>query len=317
MCSVDPGKFPPILQGHEILGEVTKEASGSTGLRPGTPVMVGTVDGAAAALEAGAVRQGIVAEMTGTSTVLLMPNEPGIIEPAFIAMPHAIPEIHLLLGALVSTGASLKWFRDQLGEAEVEKSEKLKINAYDVLTQQAMKIKPGNSGVIFLPYMMGERSPIWHTNARGVFFGLSLSTTKGDMIRAILEGTSFALSHNLEIANRAGIVIKEIRSIGGGTKSALWNQIKADVLGIPVLIPETSIGAPFGDALLAGMGLGYYPDINQALREMVHIKLRYEPDPENHKIYKELFEIYKAVYNQLRSEFDRLAVFRSLQINNH
>ena len=219
--------------------------------------MAGTVDGSAAALEAGAVQQGIVAEMTGTSTVLIMPNEKGIIEPAFIAMPHAIPGIHLLLGALVSTGACLKWFRDQLGQPEVEMGRKLETSAYELLTRQGAEIKPGNVGVIFLPYMMGERSPIWHTQARGVFFGLSLATSKGDLIRAMLEGTSFALYHNFEVAKRAGIHIHEIRSVGGGTKSALWNQIKADVLGIPVLIPEASIGAPFGDAILAGMGIGY------------------------------------------------------------
>jgi xylulokinase len=159
--------------------------------------------------------------------------------------------------------------------------------------------------------MMGERSPVWDTNARGVFIGLSLSTSKGDLIRAILEGTAFALNHNVEIANRAGITINEIRSTGGGTKSALWNQIKADVLGIPVLIPETSIGAPFGDALLAGIGLGIYPDINRSLKEMIQIKARYEPDLENHKIYKELFDIYKALYGNLKNEFDRLASFRS------
>jgi xylulokinase len=310
---IDPGKFPAIFQGHEIIGEVTQAASAETGLRAGTPVMAGTVDGSAAALEAGAVQQGTVAEMTGTSTVLIMPNEKGIIEPAFIAMPHAIPGLHLLLGALVSTGACLKWFRDQLGQPEVELGRKLETSAYELLTRQGEEIKPGNKGVIFLPYMMGERSPIWHTHARGVFFGLSLATSKGDLIRAILEGTSFALYHNIEVAKSAGIHIHEIRSVGGGTKSTLWNQIKADVLGIPVLIPEASIGAPFGDAILAGMGIGYYRDTGSALKEMVEVKDRYEPDPASHKIYKDLFGIYKALYENLRNVFDRSASLRDGQ----
>ncbi len=297
LCGVGPDQFPPVLQGHEVCGEVTKEASLVTGLLPGTPVMAGTVDSAAAALEAGITGQGTVAEMTGTSTVLIIPNEAGIIEPAFIAMPHALPGIHLLLGALATSGASLKWFRDELGSGET----------YDGLTKLAKESKPGSSGVIFLPYMMGERSPVWDTNARGVFFGLSLSTSRGDIIRSILEGTSFALRHNFEVANQAGINIGEIRSVGGGTKSPLWNQIKSDVLGIPVLIPEASIGAPFGDAVLAGMGLGLYDNIDESLKDMVKIKDRYEPDMENHQLYSEMFELYKSLYGNLRNEFDALA----------
>jgi xylulokinase len=312
LCGVDPDRFPPILEGQELLGEVTKKASEETGLHAGTPVMVGTVDGSAAALEAGAVEKGIVGEMTGTSTVLFMPNDSGIIEPAFIAMPHVVPGLHLLLAALASTGACLKWYRDQLGTAEVEQSKKLKTSAYDLLTQQAAEARPGSNGVIFLPYMMGERSPVWHTHARGVFFGLSLSTTKDDLIRAILEGTSMALCHNFEVARNAGINIEEIRSVGGGTRSALWNQIKADILGIPVLIPEASIGAPFGDAILAGMGLGYFGDVNQSLRDMIRIRDRYEPDMENHFTYREVFTIFRSIYESLRNDFDRLAALREI-----
>lgn len=311
-CGTNPDMFPSIMQGHEIIGKITSESSGLTGLSAGTPVMAGTVDSAAAAIEAGVTAQGTVAEMTGTSTVLIMPNSSGIAEPAFIAMPHAVPGIYLLLGALVSTGASLKWFRDQFGAAEVEKARQLKISAYELLTQQASVSKPGSDGLIFLPYMMGERSPIWHTNARGIFFGLSLSSSKGDLIRAILEGTSFALYHNIKVAEQAGIGIQEIRSVGGGTKSPLWNQIKADVLGIPVLIPEASIGAPFGDAMIAGMGLGYYGDIHQSLKEMVKIRERYEPHPETHALYNELFLIYRAVYENSKEVFDRLASVRSI-----
>jgi xylulokinase len=307
LCGVEPGRFPPIYLGNEVCGEITEKASGLTGLLPGTPVMAGTVDSAAAALEAGITGQGTVGEMTGTSTVMIIPNETGIIEPAFIAMQHALPDIHLLLGALVSSGASLKWFRDELAAKELEEADRAKIEAYDLLTGMAEQAKPGSDGVVFLPYMMGERSPVWNTHARGVFFGLSLSTSKSDLIRAILEGTSFALCHNMEVARSAGISINEIRSVGGGAKSKLWNQIKADVLGIPVLIPEASIGAPFGDAVLVGMGLGFYNNVQDSLHEMVHIKETYEPDPGKHTFYTELFGIYKSLYIQLRSEFDKLA----------
>jgi xylulokinase len=307
LCGVTPDHFPPIQSGQHIQGEVTPAAAEATGLAPGTPVMVGTVDGAAAAVEAGAVEPGLAAEMTGTSTVLLMPNDGGLTEPAFISMPHAIPGIHLLLGAMAASGASLRWYRDQFGLTEVEVAGQLKLDAYDLLTLQARQAGPGSDGVIFLPYMMGERAPIWHTNARGLFFGLSLSTSRAAMIRAILEGTAFALRHNVEVAQQAGVSLTEIRSVGGGTRSRLWNQIKADVLGLPILLPRTSVGAPFGDAVLVGLGLGLYADVRQALREMIHLQARYEPDPQNHALYQELYQLFRNIYEHLRSDFDQMA----------
>jgi xylulokinase len=159
--------------------------------------------------------------------------------------------------------------------------------------------------------MMGERSPLWHTHARGVLFGLSLTTTKADAIRAILEGTAFALRHNVEVAAKAGINLREVRSVGGGARSQLWNQIKADVLGIPVVLPEASVGAPFGDALLVGMGLGWYPDTLSSVRDMVRIKTRYEPDPRNHARYSQIYPIFRSIYEHLRQDFDDAARLHS------
>ena len=307
ICGVQPQQFPEVRPGHHLLGEVTPEAAEATGLRPGTPVMVGTVDGAAAALEAGAAEVGIAAEMTGTSTVLLMPNDGSVSEPAFIALPHAIPGLHLLLGAMVASGASFRWFHDQFGLPEVQASALLGLDPFDLLTQQAAAVKAGSDGVIFLPYMMGERAPIWHTSARGVFFGLSLSTPRAALIRAILEGTAFALRHNVEVAQKAGVTLTEIRSVGGGTRNTLWNQIKADVLGLPIVLPETSVGAPFGDAVLVGMGLGLYPDPIKALREMVRLQARYEPDTENHRRYQAIYPLFRSIYEHLRDDFDHAA----------
>jgi xylulokinase len=306
-CGVTPEHFPPIFAGHNLQGEVTPEAAELTGLKAGTPVMVGTVDGAAAAVEAGVAEAGIAAEMTGTSTVVLMPNTQAITEPSLIAMPHALPSIHLLLGAMVATGASLSWYRDQFGLVEQSASALLTVDAFDLLTQQAARVSAGSDGVIFLPYMMGERSPLWHTNARGVLFGLSLSTTRGAVIRAILEGAAFALRHNLHVARQAGVHTSEVRSVGGGTRSPLWNQIKADVLGLPVLLPRASIGAPFGDAMLVGMGLGLYPDILTTLRQFVQIRTVYEPNPDHHALYSELYLVFRNLYNHLREDFDQTA----------
>ncbi len=309
-CGVDPAQFPPILACHALQGEVTTEAAGATGLRAGTPVVAGAVDGAAATLEAGATELGVAAEMTGTSTVLNMPNDRHLAHPSLIAMPHALPETQLLIGATVASGASLRWYRDQFGAEEVQTGARLNRDPFDLLTEQAAQVEPGSEGVLFLPYMMGERSPLWNSNARGVLFGLSLATSRAAVIRAILEGAAFALRHNVEVAGEAGIHLSEIRSVGGGARSDLWNQIKADVLGLPILLPEASVGAPFGDALLVGMGLGLYPDIRQTIRDSVRIQRRYEPNPAAHERYNQLYPLFRRLYEHLREDFDDAAALR-------
>lgn len=296
-CGVEPEQFPAVLAGHQTQGVVTREAAEATGLRAGTLVMAGTVDGSAAALEAGVVEPGIAAEMTGTSTVLLLPNDRGLTEPALIAMPHAVPGLHLLLGAMVSSGACLRWFRDQFAPGE----------EFDALTGQAAQTPPGSHGVVFLPYMMGERSPLWHTNARGVFFGVSLASSKAAMIRSILEGAAFALRHNMEVAIGAGAEVREVRSVGGCSRSRLWNQIKADVLNRPLLLPRASVGAPFGDAILAGMGVGLYEDLPASLARMVRLETCFEPNAANHERYTEIYGVFRNIYRHLKGDFDVLA----------
>jgi len=304
LCSlvgVEPDRFPPIAAGEEVIGTVTARAAEECGLAEGTPVVAGSVDGAAAALEAGALTPGEAAEMTGTSTVLLMPSERAATSPAFIAMPHAVAGAYLLLGAMSATGASLKWFRDSIASAGSGGAG----SSYDRLTAEAAEVAAGSEGVVFLPYMAGERSPIWDTNARGVFFGLTLSTNRGALIRAILEGAAFALRHNVEVAAEAGLSVREIRSVGGGARSRLWNQIKADVLGRPILIPERFLGAPFGGALLAGLGCGEYADIRATVRALAGTRDRYEPDPALRTLYDERYGVYRELSERLRPLFGR------------
>ena len=306
-CGVEPAQLPEILEGHRVQGEVTVEAAEATGLRAGTPVMAGTVDSPAAALEAGVAEPGIAVEMTGTSTVVIMTNDRGLTEPALIAMPHALPGIHLLLGAMVSSGGSLRWFRDQLGQSEVQAAIDQGTDAFDLLTQQAAQIGRGSDGVIFLPYMMGERSPLWHTNARGVFFGLSLATSKAAVVRSILEGAAFSLRHNVEVGLRAGAQVREMRTVGGCSRSDLWNQIKADVLGLPVLLPHTSVGSPYGAAILAGMGAGAFPDVRKSLVQMVRLDRCFEPNMADHDRYTQIYQVFRNIYDHLKGDFDRAA----------
>jgi xylulokinase len=163
--------------------------------------------------------------------------------------------------------------------------------------------------------MMGERSPIWNTNARGVFFGLSLSTTPAMMLRAVLEGTAFALAHNVELAKKSGIEIDEIRSIGGGSKSELWNQIKADVLGMPIAILKDSSGAAVGDAYLAGLGTGQFSDIREIVKANLEIENRFSPDARVSAYYQERYQRFRGLYESLKSEFDNSALSATYKVD--
>ena len=300
---VSEDKFPQIANSIVLQGEVL--SNNQSKIAAGTPVYFGSVDGCSAALEAGVIDPGVVAEMTGTSTVLLMPTDGNNFNDAFVAIEHAIAGRQLRLGAMVASGASVAWLQQSIlkGEQSVEQ-----------LSKDAQEVAPGSEGLLFLPYMMGERSPIWHTNARGVFFGLSLTTTPAMMFRAVLEGTAFALAHNVEIGKASGIRIDEIRSIGGGSKSGLWNQIKADVLGMPIAVLEDSVGAAVGDAYLAGMGAGLFKDIRQTLKTNVKIETRFVPDQKVHSYYQERYARFRSLYESIKEEFDKSAPTASYKV---
>jgi xylulokinase len=292
----DQSKFPPIGLASDLLGEVLLDNEAK--IPVGTPIYFGTVDGCSAAVETGVIDPGVVAEMTGTSTVLIMPTDGNNFNDAFVAIDHAIEGRQLRLGAMVASGASVSWLMTSILKDQNSMSE---------LTQSAKDVPPGSDGLIFLPYMMGERSPIWNTNARGVFFGLTLSTTPQMMFRSVLEGTAFALAHNVEIGKQSGIKIDEIRSIGGGSKSQLWNQIKADVLGMPIAILKDSSGAAVGDAYLAGLGSGSFSDIRGVINSTVSIENRYLPIKSVHDYYQERYARFRNLYESLKGEFDASA----------
>jgi len=296
---VNPEQLPEIFESTQILGELTERASEVIGLPSGIPVFAGSVDGAMAALEAGVIDPGVVAEMTGTSTVLLMPTHAGTHncvegKVPFISMAHAIAGRELLLGAMVSSGGNVRWLHQVILGGRW---------TLDELMADAETVPVGSGGLIFLPYMMGERAPIWDTYARGVFFGLTLNTSKAAMVRAVLEGTAYALAHNVEVARNAGVEINEIRSVGGGTKNRLWNQIKADVLGIPIVSLKESAGAAMGNAYLVGIGLGIFPDIRKMLSEVIEIQERFLPDAKHHEHYQRRYQRFRSLYEKLKDEF--------------
>lgn len=304
---LDAAKLPPVAPCAEIVGTVTPAAAAATGLPAGTPVIAGMTDGTAAAVEVGLVRPGQAAEMTGQSTVLLVCSDTPYRGRDLFPLGHAVPGLHLVVGAMVATGGALRWFRDHLGESEIAAAQQRGVDPFEILSQKAAQSPPGANRLIFLPYMYGERSPIWDSAARGVFFGLSLATTKGDLVRAIMEGAAYGLRHNVETAAADGFPLATLACVGGGARSALWNQIKADVLQRPVSLPGAASGAAMGDAIVAAVGVGLYASIAEAVAAMVKPGSSYAPRAELATLYNGGYHVYRQLYPALRQAFHDLA----------
>ncbi len=313
ISQADRSVLPPVVSCTEIVGEVTRTAAAATGLAAGTPVIAGMVDGTAASLEASVIQPGDAVEMTGQTTVLLICSDHAYLGDALFPLGHAIPSKHLLVGAQVATGGSLRWFRDQLGVEEVAEAAMLGIDPFELLSAIAATSPPGANRLVFLPYMYGERSPIWDSNARGVAFGLSLATTKADIVRAILEGAAMGLRHNMDAAAEAGIPVKQVRCVGGGSKSDVWNQIKADVLNLSVHVPQAATGAPLGGAIAAAAAVGLYPNVEAAVLSMTVAGKEFLPDPKHVALYDELYDVYLGLYPALRDSFTALAAIRTTE----
>jgi len=302
-------KFPSVYGCSEVIGEVTTEAARETGLAQGTPVVAGASDGLCAILGASAVREGRAVEFTGQSCVVVICTDkpcPKAQEGGLWVGPHVIPGKWLVAGGMSSGGGLLKWFRDALGQLEVESAKRVGLSPYQIMDLEASKISPGSDGLIILPYIAAERCPIWNANARGVVFGLYLTHTRAHIVRAILEAVAYGLRHNVEIAEGAGAKIEELRATGGGSKSRVWLQIKANVLGKPIYL----VGAeaePLGDAILAGVGAGVYKDIVSACERLVKVEEVIKPNLEEHEHYTKLYKIYREIYEQLKGSFDKLA----------
>jgi len=302
-------KLPPTMPSSTRIGEVTREAAGATGLLSGTPVAIGAADTACAALGVGVVEQGQVFETVGTSGVLAVCSAAPAFDKRFLNRCHSVGDLWLLMGATSAPGASLAWFRDHFCEMEVQEAAAAGMDAYDLMCERAAQSPPGARRLLFLPYLSGERSPIWDPNARGVLFGLSLATTRADVTRAILEGTAFGLRQNVAVAEEIlGKPFESIRLVGGGSRSPLWCQIKADVLGRPVQTGDYGEMAVLGAAMLGGLAVGAYKDYGEAVRlASPKATARFEPRSELRELYDELYAIFCALYSQLKPSFAAMA----------
>lgn len=296
-----------IVPSHEVVGRVTAEAAQATGLAEGTPVVAGGVDAPVATLSAGAFRKGHHVAMVGTSMCWGFITEQANLTPALVSYPHAVDPMTNLytFGGAATAGAVVRWFRDTLGQVEREAAERLGVDAYSLLELESMKIPAGSEGLLVLPYFMGERSPIWDGNARGTIMGLSLYHTRAHLYHAFMEGVAFALRHNMECAPAEVPMDREMILVGGAARSMVWPQIFADVTGFPVRTVEQDVEAPLGDALLAGMGTGLI-DRPEVLLDWLTYREPVQPRDERKAVYDRLFQEYKALYESLKRNMERL-----------
>ncbi len=290
---LDTSLVPPLFKCDEIVGEITVEAASATGLKTGTPVVAGGLDAACGTLGAGVYEVGQTQEQGGQAGGMSICTDHALSHKKLILSPHVVPDRWLLQGGTVGGGGTLKWFKQEFGQDL----------SFDDLTAEAEKVAPGSDGVIFLPYMSGERSPIWDPDAKGVFYGLSFDKTRGHMIRALLEGVAYSLQHNLLVASETGAKVDVLNAMGGSANSVLWTQIKADVTGRKIQVPTSDTATTLGAALLAGVGCGLYKDYKEAVSSTIVITRAQEPDMKNHEMYKHRMELYLKLYEDLKDTF--------------
>ncbi|NCA99440.1 MAG: hypothetical protein EOM70_08705 [Clostridia bacterium] len=302
---IDLAKMPEICQSTDYIGTVSRSASLATGIPEGVPVLAGTVDAAASALECGVVKKGEAAEMTGTSSCFMLGCDTWPDSLNLVSIHHAVPGQDLLIGPISSTGACLKWYRDQIGCSEYDDLDAYRKNPYRYLDELAQSAR--DSKLLFLPYMAGERAPLWDSDVRGAFIGLTHSTSRGQMVRAILEGSAFALKHVVDEAEKSGQQVRSLYAVGGGSSSPVWLQMKASILGRPVqTVQHTSSGA-FGNALLVAYASGLIDDLSTAVHENVQIATTYEPDPAQARSFAALYKVFRNFYEHLKDDFAQWA----------
>jgi xylulokinase len=300
--------LPACSESPVISGQVNAIAAQATGLKVGTPVVGGGGDQAAQAVGSGIVTRGIISVTSGTSGVVFAHADTFVAEAQgrLHAFCHAVPGKWHLMGVMLSAGGSFRWLRDNLGEPERSTALLTGEDPYKVLTREAGRAPVGSEGLIFLPYLTGERTPYPDPHARGAFIGLTVRHTKSHVVRSVLEGVSFGLLDSLELIRGLGVPIQQVRASGGGARSSLWRQIQADVFDTELTVVNVTEGAAYGAALLAGVGARIYSSVEEAVARTVKVTNRTIPIPENVRQYRTPYPIYHALYAVLKPTFQAL-----------
>ena len=289
---IDPRLLPSVFESPSICARVSKDAAALTGLSPGTPIVAGAGDQAAGAIGMGITRPGAVCATIGTSGVVFAATDRPATDPKgrLHTFCHAVPGRWHVMGVTQAAGLSLRWFRDQLAGGA----------SYDQLTDEAARVPPGADGVLWAPYLMGERTPHCDPNARAALVGLAASHGRGHIVRAILEGVAFSLRDTFSIFAELGVPIGPVRLGGGGSHSALWRQIQADVYGRPADTARVEEGAAYGAAILAAVGIGLWPTVDAACDALVRGATETLPQPEVATMMNERYDAYTRLYPALQ-----------------
>lgn len=305
---MDAEKLPEAYPSTHVVGEVSSQAAEETGLCPGTPVVIGGGDGSCAAVGAGVVTEGEAFNYIGSSSWIALATDQPIFDPKMrtYTWVHLDPTKYSPNGTMQAAGASYQWLRDRLYSYEKEAAESKGVSVYEVMNEEAKQSVPGANRLIYLPYLLGERSPRWNPAARGAFVGLHMKHTRGDMTRAVLEGITMNLKVILNTFLESGVSINRMWVLGGGAKSAVWRQILADIYEVDICVPAlldeaTSMGA----AIAGGVGVGLLPDFSVA-KQWVKQVGQHRPNPDNFPIYRRLFSLFEQTYQQLVPVYQQL-----------
>ncbi len=297
--------LPSVVESPELSGRVTQAAAADSGLAAGVPVVGGAGDQAAQAVGTGVVRGGIVSATIGTSGVVFAHLDAVDVDPRgrLHTFCHAVPHRWHLMGVMLSAGGSLRWLRDSLQSTTWQRAG---TDPYDLMSAEAAAVPPGAEGLVFLPYLTGERTPYPDPYARGAFVGLTVRHQRGHLIRAVMEGVTMGLRDSLEIIRAMGIAIEQVRASGGGARNPLWRQILADVFNAEVVTVATTEGAAYGAALLAGVGCQVFTSVEAACERTIALVESTAPDPNHTDAYGKLYAIYQQLYPALRGSMHAL-----------
>ena len=301
--------MPRVYESPHVTGTVSQIGAEMVGIKSGVPVVAGAGDQASGAIGNGIVIAGTVSVTLGTSGVVFTHTDQLVVEQEgrLHAFCHAVPGKWHVMGVTLAAGGSLRWFRDTLGQPESAIAQAKNVDSYEVLLEGASKVSAGSEGLVFLPYLTGERTPHPDPYARGSFIGLTLRHSKSHMVRAVLEGVAYSLRDCLELTKSLGLEIKQVRASGGGSRSDLWRQILADVFNTDLVTVTSTEGASYGAALLSGVGTGIYQNVNEACERTIHLSAKTVPDVHRAGIYDRYYRIYRDLYPALKPTFNRIS----------
>ncbi len=306
---IDKALLGKMYESCEVTGTVTDEAAALTGLSAGTPVVGGAGDNAAAAIGTGVVRTGKAFTTIGTSGVIFAHSDEVTIDPAgrVHTFCSAVPGAWTVMSCTLAAGLSLQWFRNNFCADEISVASRMEVDPYQLMDAEADKAPIGANRLLYLPYLMGERSPLLDENARGAFIGLSAIHTKRDMLRAIMEGVMYSQRQCLDVLRGMGVVSDEMFACGGGGTSKVWRQMMADIYSVPVTTVQNREGPALGVALLAGVGTGVYASVAEACDKVIRTNPPQQPIAENSSKYEPFYQLYCSLYPALKEGFGTLS----------